>query len=351
MATNAQRRRAAKQCKRAEHQTRIPFDDEVTPGNFAAKARRFMLDEIKRDKADRPDDIPVLHRLADMVRDAVHFVLPDGGALLDDGLRGLVGHEARLPFPLLTLEYRVPAPLDAIPDAMCAVIARLVIAKECTAREAAQLAFSAEPSFAKLGDAPGIFVTSYVRKDRVSAARSGREWMSSCVGTFVPRDWQCGVADESGKPAIHYYTLVVMPNKPHRMVNRFGSEVAACEFYRRVEMDISRVLEFCEALTCRNVRADTLVKGNSTLNARRERDGKLPLYETRVLTLDGEHLLAGIGSNGPRSQPRPHLRRGHIRRLPSGNVWVTSTIVNAHAKVALRASAGGNSLHHTTGAL
>ena len=91
------------------------------------------------------------------------------------------------------------------------------------------------------------------------------------------------------------------------------------------------VLELCEALTCSNVGTATIQEANEAKNARRVRDGKLPLFETKVLTLNVPQNR--IGHQGEpvgveRAGPRHHLRRGHIRNLADGRrIWVPSCSV------------------------
>jgi hypothetical protein len=85
-----------------------------------------------------------------------------------------------------------------------------------------------------------------------------------------------------------------------------------------------------EALSCSNVRHKILQEASSA-NPRRIRDGKVPIYEERVLTVDapgkaGEWRMAG----GSHASPREHLRRGHIRRLQDGRkVWVSPAVIGA----------------------
>ena len=62
---------------------------------------------------------------------------------------------------------------------------------------------------------------------------------------------------------------------------------------------------------------------------------KVPVYETKVLTIDtGAVKKTGTGSGGGDGggngrSVRQHLRRGHIRRLKSGNLWVQSCVVGS----------------------
>lgn len=83
-------------------------------------------------------------------------------------------------------------------------------------------------------------------------------------------------------------------------------------------------------LGCSNV-ATSDIPAPASLNKKRARAGKLPLFEykTLVVKLDEKHN-PGIALGGTHSSPRLHLRRGHVRRLDSGRrVWVQSCVVGS----------------------
>lgn len=80
-------------------------------------------------------------------------------------------------------------------------------------------------------------------------------------------------------------------------------------------------------LSLRNVRA-VEVAPPENIESKRRRKGKRPLYSYHVLEVDGEiwDYRSGDGSSG--KSIRSHLRRGHIRRLPVGNIWVRACYVH-----------------------
>ena len=61
---------------------------------------------------------------------AQHFVLPDNGRLLDDGLRGLRNRPLRLPYPAITVEYFVDQSDQSREGSPCS--RRIAIAQETT---------------------------------------------------------------------------------------------------------------------------------------------------------------------------------------------------------------------------
>ncbi|MBK9294907.1 MAG: hypothetical protein IPM57_10795 [Oligoflexia bacterium] len=91
--------------------------------------------------------------------------------------------------------------------------------------------------------------------------------------------------------------------------------------------------ELLTALSCKNVEQTIIQKADKALNDRRVKSGKLPLLEERILTIKVNKKVGNTGTGGGNHQsPRQHLRRGHIRRLESGNIWVKSCVVGDAAK-------------------
>ncbi len=96
--------------------------------------------------------------------------------------------------------------------------------------------------------------------------------------------------------------------------------------------------DFLTALSCRNIEQTIIQKCDKALNARRINKGKLPLYEERILTIK-VNAKQGTGTRtGTHQSPRQHLRRGHIRRLESGNIWVNACVVGNSEKGVIKKS-------------
>ena len=94
------------------------------------------------------------------------------------------------------------------------------------------------------------------------------------------------------------------------------------------------VMEFLEALSCKNVSHAPIGKTSKVMNDMRIRKGKTPFYETRELIVHSSSISGKVSdivntSNNPYTPKRQHLRRGHIRRLEKGNIWVNSCIVGS----------------------
>lgn len=103
----------------------------------------------------------------------------------------------------------------------------------------------------------------------------------------------------------------------HQMVERQTNEILD---------DINVLFEFCLAINCSNVDLET-VPPSVALNKKRQRSGKLPFYEYKVLKLKTDSVrykLQGekAADSGEKVTRRQHLRRGHIRHYdPAVTPW------------------------------
>lgn len=69
--------------------------------------------------------------------------------------------------------------------------------------------------------------------------------------------------------------------------------------------------------------------GNAAMNARRIRRGKRPFFEWTTVTITPRVPSEDLG--GTHASPKPHMRRGHVRRLKDGRViTIKNCIINKH---------------------
>lgn len=92
---------------------------------------------------------------------------------------------------------------------------------------------------------------------------------------------------------------------------------------------LSSTCNFLNALACRNVHIEKS-PAKSTKQGKKVKTA-LPFDDYHFLTVDvpGKAGTRSDGLGGSHRSPREHLRRGHIRRLDSGPVWVNACVVNA----------------------
>lgn len=84
------------------------------------------------------------------------------------------------------------------------------------------------------------------------------------------------------------------------------------------------LISFINAMSCSNVTIGEAVKARPVKKKAKKTQ---PFHSYKVLTIRTRALsVAGSGAGG-RGSPRVHLRRGHIRRLKDKKVWVNAAVV------------------------
>lgn len=253
-----------------------------------------------------------VERLLSIAAQAAKFVLPVGGRVLDDRLRGLSGDEPlRLPYPSVVLEY--PAKLDGI-----GVVEKS--GKGClTASRRVVLAMQ---------DGEEVAVYLLFFSDELGY------WTMAPFGARVGRA-PAGAQFALGLSA-NDFTDFAMTIFPVGSIDEVSRQ-AGVDWREKAFLDLTdecrAVLEFVEALACSNVGHESLGAPRK-LNRAAARRGALPFDEYRVLYVRkaGGGEQERVGDGGDRRSPREHLRRGHVRRLPDGRrLWINACVVNAGA--------------------
>lgn len=198
------------------------------------------------------------------------FTLPENGKVLDDvAFRGLEEHESlNLPFLETCLEFRCP---------------ENQVSKNILLLRQTAVGVSISPV---LSLSQGVFVLG--------------DPFSLLHGDFIDRQTRPGVT----------------------LMKCVGIETPTNTYAAQV------VLGFLNALACSNV---AIERGPAPKQGAKVKGGiPFDTYHTLVLRRP-KGTSEGTGAGGHRS-PREHLRRGHVRRLESGDkVWVNATVVNAGA--------------------
>ena len=88
---------------------------------------------------------------------------------------------------------------------------------------------------------------------------------------------------------------------------------------------VTAVAKFLKMLSCKNV--DHIeMKPDAQLQKARIKRGKLPLFSAWVCVLKGKSK-SGEWLGGTHASPRLHYRRGHVRNLAKGPIWVRECMV------------------------
>ena len=287
----------------------------ITAKNYAAQAER-SLRIIAEVNAGHEMTSTTALCLAETIKAAQHFAIPDNGRLFDDDLKGLDLSNIRLPFEYITVEWFVSKPLG---DGKQPVPKRILVASEY--------------------DDMGLIVCCGV----YGLPGAGSKWGFNPFQIIIKMDENVPFANKFAGGSIFPFHLQdgrVMEVMSAFTQDQFAdalhdgriSSKEARDALQDSTQELMGLFEFLEALSCKNVISEPIEKINHEKNTRRIRDGKLPIYETRILTIDtgynsgGKHNI-GICSSD-RASVRQHLRRGHIRRHPTaGNIWVNSCVV------------------------
>ena len=286
----------------------------ITARNYAAQAARSLrsVAEINAGRFEMSSRNALY--LSETIKKAQHFAIPDNGILFDDGLKGLDLSNIRLPFPEITVEWFVSKPLG---DGKHPVPKRMIVASEhddigvilcCGVFGLPNGAWGFNPfkivikmdnnvPFVKgtAGDVHIPFKFADGREIEIAPAYTQDQFTDKAEDGTIPKQEVFDALQDSTQ-------------------------------------ELMGLFEFLEALSCRNVIAEPLEKIDHAKNIRRIRDGKLPIYETRILTIDTGYNSSEKHNSGTssvdRASVRQHLRRGHIRRHPTaGNIWVQSCVV------------------------
>ena len=144
-------------------------------------------------------------------------------------------------------------------------------------------------------------------------------------GTFIPMVSSEILVNADPSPECLPYKIAAKATFPD---TPFGQPITRERALAVCRYGFSIVMQMLCALQCKNVTLSTHAP-DPALQKKRAKAGKLPLLSYKILMVGSDSkatLVAGSGGV-TRSSPRTHLRRGHVRRLPGGDIYVNDTIV------------------------
>ena len=337
------------------------------PLNYSAQSESALRKLALLTMANgNPDEAAIMLWMADKIMDAVHFIMPEDGYVFDDEFKGIQGSEAHLPFPLITIEYQATKDPGVSADGkpLYKATRRVLLAMEISADAMLNLAqkflhkgatLPTEHANRLLSEFPdgAILVTGIFYLDYKIPL-----WSPPYAAWLLPiKGWdKCDVAnaiaplrkgDErlSAKTGVTGRPFPLFWRAWIEMHDRLGREMTDRYVANDIGVESFVVLELIEALSCSNVKIGTIQSVKPNINARRIRDGKLPLYETKILTVNvspKSYKEARGSLEGDRASPGEHLRRGHIQtyhtRQGPVNLWKQSITVAAGSPRAIKKS-------------
>jgi len=293
---------------------------------------------------------PVMDWIEQLLPLAVHFAMPNGVMLFDDEWRGLdVG--LRLPFPVIALEYMTNRDGGgAYQNESVNAPKRIALAvdlKQSKSRPIAPVVLDSWRRHIPDFD-DGIVLFSLCEAFGQWIPMIGALWFNTDEiidgrnVQFTPADLaeRSKFYDDNGsrlRLARRFYsnrrTLLVNPAAYLAIVQRLGERDAQNMCAADLADEITALMEFMEAASCSNVVSTIAAQAPKSLNRKRERKQRCPLFEYRVLSLElpqaGNRTDDATGKRSDRASPRVHLRRGHIRRLEVRKIWVNAAVVGA----------------------
>jgi len=300
-----------------------------------------------------------LKTLQDVIKNAVHFTIPDGGILLDDRLKGLKSSEIRLPFQSITIECFIPhdGSFNELTPIICEK--RLIVATETNSdvmKHINDIVISNKEKLGGMGDllAKGLDANSkgidfLLRSERIitiSAFFMNNGFWTPCHSQWIiPCKWDSihgttkidNLTDKSDKAvAFAGHLGFLLPSILDMRLNSVTPAYALKEAAHDIGGEVRIVLELLEALSCKNIVIDNAKIPK--IGERGAANKNLPFYETKCLTIKATQKQGTGTRTGTHQSPRQHLRRGHIRRLESGNIWVNACVVGNSEKGVIKKS-------------
>src|SRR6516164_999067 len=310
----------------------------MQPLNYPASAARGLERFIAAGKAaaipGSEHDIFSCERLLDLLLlpQCAHFQLPEGGHLFDDKLKGIQGKPVRLPYPLISVSYRIDTQSALDSDTfdgskLIHVPKRCIIAIELPRDK---LPAGAQHVF------PGC---QWICMVMALFAVQGDDWRPCMSVALLPTDKWDGTGYEG--PTVDPPTFmkeptgatfmgricIMMPWHFERAKRMHGAEYAQRSIYHDIGGEAEVVLEICEALACSNVYEEEIQNVKPRVNAQRIKQGKLPLWSTKVLKVRvPRRREQKPWQGGHHDTPGFHICMGYTRRVPYSNGTKTEWI-------------------------
>lgn len=284
----------------------------MQPLGYLRKAETECKKVLERLAPIMPQYAKEAQDVLDNAKQAVKFVMPENGKIFDSGFKALP-ETLNLPFPKIVIEY------------------------ECLAEGGV-----AEQVFGKIATTPANKRIVYAeQQDQVILVVSivafrlptgGEEWqIQPYYAGLMTNDMVQPFEEVKRPPELavgnHIKNVYTKFVDIGGMAKRIHGDSWEENAYVDMIDESGAVLSLIEALSCRNVGIEKLPIRKMNKSAAKR--GAIPFDEYHVLTVTGQSKPANGSGDSHHRSPREHLRRGHIRRLPTGNTWVNSTVVNA----------------------
>lgn len=264
-----------------------------------------------------------------LMNQAVKFILPEWGRVFNEDEWKLVENQrfpSRLPYPVIAVEF---------PCTYNMGYSEVIKNREVPSSKRIALAAEYEAIIALCPDLLGPIVEGNPHPQKegfyvfpVCYADPAEVWTPPPSAMFMPRVGMIG--DEELMQA-RMGTICVLP-LGRESYTYYPEEERQSRAARDVADEALAITHLMIALSLDKGRHETL-PAPEKLNRKRVKKGKVPLFEYKVLDIVADVLHQPKESTHERSSshhasPRMHNRRGHLRRLASGQTtWVRNAII------------------------
>ena len=249
----------------------------------------------------------------DEAKNAVKFVLPENGRIFDTKFKALPAN-LNLPFPAVLIEYRCTAE-GGIAEQLFGGIATASAPKRIVYAEQADNRIIVASAVAYKNDEGDLWQVMPYYAEILSDQNIAGDEVIHGAPEGLNMEKVTGV----------YTRFSDMGGMAEKMFAEAWQDHAYTDMFD----EVCAVLSLIEALSCKNVGIEKIPTRKMNKSALKR--GAMLFDEYHLLTV-ASSTVSGIWRGGMHRSPREHLRRGHIRRLESGNIWVNSTVVNAGTK-------------------
>lgn len=246
----------------------------------------------------------------DFLEKSIKFKAPKNGMCADVNSSTVLGEfvasyaaPLRLPYKFITIEYESEVRPTSVLAGDLVHDRTVVMAMEVSEEDYMSIPM---PPNVHLMHGPAIYISSAVRVKGFKNYPA--QWVVMPVVALIHEDGHFAWMTHPG------YTITA------DQYLAGGGDVE-----RDLRDEIWAVVTLIASLACKNVNTSDEVLPRNFRKAA-EKSGN-DLYAYKVLTLNGE-ASKSEALGGTHASPRTHLRRGHIRRLPKGNIWVNACMVH-----------------------
>jgi len=295
----------------------------VEPHNFLRQAVKGVGDFLElSQKINTPmtQEYAVLSmQLIHEMQKSVKFVMPEGGRVFDTKLEAL-SEESKLPFDQIIIEYECKD-RGGLPEK--------IFGEENTKTARKRIVYAQQEE----GGSISVFSVVAFQSNGGMDVWVMQPFIAQLIPSNMVKDVELKKPDSlpKGMNLLKQFRIYFHDVGGQAHLS-FGDKWEEHAYYDMAD-EVNAVLNLMEALSCKNVSAEALAVKKNKFQQRKH--GALPYDEYRVLVVNNRNSDRAGSGEGTHRSPREHLRRGHIRRLPIGNVWVNATVVNPgnHGKI------------------